>query len=162
MGVLVLGAVGVLKERTSVWLALGVGVLVLVVQGIRYARVERLGRSGTAAAVAANLALGLGALPTPLMVGAAPMSLIVVVPCYNEAARLRPAGFAPLLEREGVGILFVDDGSTDETRRALEALAALHPTRIDVLVLEVEPHCLGLRVVYLRHPRLLWTFLREI
>jgi hypothetical protein len=59
VGVLVLGAVGVLSVRRSVWLALGVGLFVLVVQGFRYARVEKLGRSGTAAAVAANLALGL-------------------------------------------------------------------------------------------------------
>jgi hypothetical protein len=59
VGVLVLGAAGVLEERTAIWLALGVGLLVLIVQGIRYARVEKLGRSGTAAAVAANIALGL-------------------------------------------------------------------------------------------------------
>jgi hypothetical protein len=59
VGVLVFGAAGLLKERTAVWLALGVGLLVLIVQGIRYARVEGLGRAGTVAAVAANLALGL-------------------------------------------------------------------------------------------------------
>jgi hypothetical protein len=59
VGVLVLGAAGVFKERTAIWLALGVGLLVLVVQGFRYARIEGLGWTGTAAAVVANLALGL-------------------------------------------------------------------------------------------------------
>jgi hypothetical protein len=57
--VLVLGAVGLFAERTAVWLALGVGLAVLGVQGVRYARVERLSWAGTVAAVAANLALGL-------------------------------------------------------------------------------------------------------
>ncbi len=56
---LLLGAVGLLRERTAIWLAFGIGLVVLVVQGVRYARVEGLGRSGTALAVAANLALGL-------------------------------------------------------------------------------------------------------
>jgi hypothetical protein len=56
---LVLGGLGVFRERTAVWTALGVGLFVLAVQGVRYARVESLSRSGTVAAVAANLALGL-------------------------------------------------------------------------------------------------------
>jgi hypothetical protein len=57
--VLVLGAAHVLAERTAIWLALGAGLLALVVQGVRYARVEGLGLGGTAAAVGANLTLGL-------------------------------------------------------------------------------------------------------
>jgi hypothetical protein len=59
VGLLMLGAFDVVKERTAIWLALGAGLLVLVVQGFRYARVEGLGRTGTVAAAAANLALGL-------------------------------------------------------------------------------------------------------
>jgi hypothetical protein len=59
VGMLLLGALGLLRERTAIWLALGVGLAVLVVQGVRYARVEGLGRLGTVAAVAANLGLGL-------------------------------------------------------------------------------------------------------
>ena len=57
--VLVLGAVGLLEGRTTVRLALGIGVAILATQGLRYARVERLGRAGTLAAVALNLGLGL-------------------------------------------------------------------------------------------------------
>ncbi len=56
---LVLGGVGVLDERTAVWLALGIGVATLGVQGARYATVERLDRTATLAAIAINVLLGL-------------------------------------------------------------------------------------------------------
>ena len=55
---LLLGAAGVLKESTSVWLALGVGLAILGIEGLRYARVEKLSGVGTLAVTAANLALG--------------------------------------------------------------------------------------------------------
>ena len=55
---LVLGATGLLAGRTSFWLAFGVGIATLGVQGLRYARVERLGAAGTVVAVATNLGLG--------------------------------------------------------------------------------------------------------
>ena len=42
---LVLAAVGVLGEQTAVWLALGIGVVTLGVQGGRYATVEELDRT---------------------------------------------------------------------------------------------------------------------
>jgi hypothetical protein len=57
--VLALGAVGLFSGQTSVWLAVGVGVATLGVEGLRYARVENLGRTGTLTAVVLNLALGL-------------------------------------------------------------------------------------------------------
>jgi hypothetical protein len=56
---LVLGALDVIREQSAIWLALGLGVATLAVQGVRYARVERLGRIGTVLAVAANVGLGL-------------------------------------------------------------------------------------------------------
>lgn len=56
---LVLGAVGVIREATAVWVALAVGVATLGAQGLRYARSERMGRSGTVVAVSVNLSLGL-------------------------------------------------------------------------------------------------------
>ena len=59
LAALVLAAVGVLDETTAVWLALGIGVLTLGVQGRRYATVEQLDRSGTLTAIAVNLFLGL-------------------------------------------------------------------------------------------------------
>jgi len=54
-----LGASGVVEDGTAVWLAVAVGVATLAVQGIRYARLERLSRTGTVVSVAINLGLGL-------------------------------------------------------------------------------------------------------
>lgn len=56
---LVLGASGLVRERTAIWLALGIGTAALAVQGVRYARLERLGPAGTVLAIGANLILGL-------------------------------------------------------------------------------------------------------
>jgi hypothetical protein len=56
---LLLGAAGLLRETRAVWLAMGIAVATLAFQGVRYARVENLGRMGTFVAVALNLALGL-------------------------------------------------------------------------------------------------------
>ncbi len=55
---LLLGAFGVISTRAATWAAFGLGLAVLVVQGIIFARVERLGRLGTLAIVSANLSLG--------------------------------------------------------------------------------------------------------
>jgi hypothetical protein len=55
----VLGAVGAFDGPTAVWLALGLGVAALAVQGVRYARLERMSKSGTAVVVGLNLVLGL-------------------------------------------------------------------------------------------------------
>jgi hypothetical protein len=59
LGAIALGAVGVIRDRTAIWLALAIGVATLAVQGIRYARLERLSRLGTIVSVALNLSLGL-------------------------------------------------------------------------------------------------------
>jgi hypothetical protein len=59
LAVLVLGAVGVLRETTAIWIALLIGLLTLAVGGLAYARIERLGGGGTLAVVAVNLAFGL-------------------------------------------------------------------------------------------------------
>lgn len=56
---LVLGASGLLAGRTAERLAFAVGVATLAVQGLRYARVERLGGRGALVAVAVNVTLGL-------------------------------------------------------------------------------------------------------
>ena len=55
---LLLGAFGVVSTQVAVWAAIGLGVLVLAVQGVTFARVERLGRLGTLLVVAANVGLG--------------------------------------------------------------------------------------------------------
>jgi len=55
---LLLGALGLIHEDLAVWLALGIGFATLALEGVRYARLESLGRAGTLVAIALNLALG--------------------------------------------------------------------------------------------------------
>jgi hypothetical protein len=56
---LLLGALDVIDETASIWLALGLGLGILAFEGARYARLERLGRLATFLAVAVNLGIGL-------------------------------------------------------------------------------------------------------
>ena len=56
---IVLAALGVLRQSSAVWLALAIGLATLAVEGARYARLEGFGFSGTAAAIGANVAVGL-------------------------------------------------------------------------------------------------------
>jgi dolichyl-phosphate beta-glucosyltransferase len=63
--------------------------------------------------------------------------LTLVVPCYNEAARLDDGAFLALVRGgDELHLLFVDDGSSDQTAARLRALAAAEPSRIAALVLE--------------------------
>ncbi len=63
-----------------------------------------------------------------------PQAVTLVVPCYDEAARLDRAELLRLARgREGLGVLFVDDGSTDGTAAALEELRRAEPSRIAVV-----------------------------
>jgi hypothetical protein len=66
---LVLGAVGIFGETTAVWLALGIGLATLAAEGVRYARVERLGRAATFVAIAGNLAIGFVVVLLKVLVG---------------------------------------------------------------------------------------------
>ena len=66
-------------------------------------------------------------------------SATLVVPCYNEERRLPKAAFARYLADEatsGVHVLFVDDGSRDQTLPLLRRIAAAAPPgRAGVLAL---------------------------
>lgn len=60
----------------------------------------------------------------------------VVVPCYNEASRLRTDAFIAFLQSrqsDGTQLLFVNDGSRDATLSVLQALRSRFPDRIRVL-----------------------------
>jgi dolichyl-phosphate beta-glucosyltransferase len=57
-----------------------------------------------------------------------------VVPCYNEAKRIDVARFAEL--SRGAHLIFVDDGSKDDTRAVLEAFAAKSDGAVEVISLE--------------------------
>ena len=52
---------------------------------------------------------------------------VIIIPCYNEAARLPTDGFASF-KAEGVRLLFVDDGSTDQTFDMLQEIARTLPS----------------------------------
>jgi hypothetical protein len=59
MAAVALGALGVLRAQTALWLAVAIGVTTLTIQGVRFARLERLGMVGTIVSVGINLSLGL-------------------------------------------------------------------------------------------------------
>jgi glycosyltransferase involved in cell wall biosynthesis len=76
-------------------------------------------------------------LSTPAPGDAGPRRTTLVVPCYDEAARLDRAAFERFAKaRPDVGFVFVDDGSRDATAALLESLAAALPGQADVLRLE--------------------------
>jgi len=58
----------------------------------------------------------------------------IVIPCYNEASRLKQDEFRRYLAASPqVSLVFVNDGSTDHTLEILESLKAGMPAQIDVL-----------------------------
>jgi len=60
---------------------------------------------------------------------------VIVVPCYNEAGRLKIDAFRAAAEQSPVEFLFVDDGSTDATLHLLNGLSSSEPGRFRVLQL---------------------------
>jgi glycosyltransferase involved in cell wall biosynthesis len=63
----------------------------------------------------------------------------LVVPCYNEAARLDGGAFLAFLRAHAdARLCFVDDGSTDATGEVLMRLADERPEQIDVVALPVN------------------------
>ena len=62
-------------------------------------------------------------------------TITFVIPCFNEELRLDPVGFRAFLAYPNLRLLFVDDGSTDRTRQALEALCGQMRGRAELLSL---------------------------
>ena len=61
-------------------------------------------------------------------------SLSLIVPCYNEAARLDPQAFLAFLpSHPGLRLVMVDDGSVDGTRDVLERMRAAAPGAVTVI-----------------------------
>lgn len=60
----------------------------------------------------------------------------LVVPCYNEAARLDLAAFEHFASAGCAHLVLVDDGSTDATRERLDEVRSAAPDRVTVLGLE--------------------------
>lgn len=64
---------------------------------------------------------------------------VIVVPCFNEARRLRVAAYDAFLQASAnVTLIFVDDGSTDDTPLILERLRQQHPRQVCTLRLHAN------------------------
>ncbi len=59
----------------------------------------------------------------------------IVVPCFNEGRRLGAVAFRELLQAPGVQLLFVDDGSRDDTLAILATICSGHEDRARILAL---------------------------
>lgn len=63
-----------------------------------------------------------------------PLELALIVPCYNEAARLDPEAFLQFVATHpAVRLVFVDDGSDDGTGEILERIRASAPAAVTAL-----------------------------
>lgn len=58
------------------------------------------------------------------------------MPCYNEALRFQPEQALNLITRDEIGLVLVNDGSTDNTFDVLDRFAAQNPQQIKVLHLD--------------------------
>jgi dolichyl-phosphate beta-glucosyltransferase len=59
---------------------------------------------------------------------------LIVVPCYNEGARLPLSNFTNFLDKfQGINFLFVNDGSRDNTLVVLETLRKGREDRVQIL-----------------------------
>lgn len=70
-------------------------------------------------------------------IGRSRPEVVAVIPCFDEALRLRPEDFAELFANDDVASIFVDDGSTDGTLEVLHRIQASFPDRVEVIAL---PH----------------------
>jgi len=61
------------------------------------------------------------------------MQASIIIPCYNEAKRLLPAKIDVLLTDPRIKIIFVNDGSRDDTQILLKKLADTYPERIEII-----------------------------
>ena len=65
-----------------------------------------------------------------------PKKQVIVVPCYNEEKRIDPSRFLTLMQHPQIHLLFVNDGSTDNTIHILKMLQVSSPQRISLLDLQ--------------------------
>jgi len=85
--------------------------------------------------------------------------ITVVIPCFNEAARLSETAFTAFIEScPDVDFLFVNDGSTDSTEQVLRRLAEQNPARYRAHSLAInrgkaEAVREGLCVAFAQEPR---------
>ncbi|HEY3045463.1 MAG TPA: glycosyltransferase [Vicinamibacterales bacterium] len=87
-----------------------------------------------------------------------PPRLQLVIPCYNEAGRLKPEAFLDVAGNgREISFVFVDDGSTDQTPAILADVARRGGEKIVVLTLgqnvgKAEAVHRGILAAFERHP----------
>jgi len=65
------------------------------------------------------------------------MKIALVIPCYNEERRLKADAFArELSDNQTLSVLFVNDGSKDNTLQVLKTISETHPERISYISLD--------------------------
>jgi glycosyltransferase involved in cell wall biosynthesis len=75
----------------------------------------------------------------PTIFSIRPREIVVVLPCFNEARRLDLQAVENFLRKSpGVVLLFVDDGSTDDTPLLLEQLRQRAPAQVCTLRLSTN------------------------
>jgi dolichyl-phosphate beta-glucosyltransferase len=62
----------------------------------------------------------------------------IIIPCYNEAHRLPLQEYKQFLSESQVDLLFVNDGSSDETLEVLESLKENYPEKVNYLHIETN------------------------
>lgn len=64
----------------------------------------------------------------------------IIVPCFNEAKRLDTVALAAFVQSNGkdFDLLFVNDGSTDQTKQLLHQLYLLNPNTINVITNDIN------------------------
>lgn len=70
--------------------------------------------------------------------GSSNRELCLVIPCFNESARLVPEHFDELLATGWISLVVVNDGSSDDTGKILDSLAR---DRSRVTVLHLDTNC---------------------
>src|SRR5690606_13229679 len=59
---------------------------------------------------------------------------VFVIPCFNEERRLRSSEFERLIDADStIQLVFVDDGSQDETLQVLRRLQNSRPSRVSLV-----------------------------
>ena len=85
-------------------------------------------------------------------------TLQLVVPCYNEAGRLQPDAFLDLVAAHpNIGVVFVDDGSTDTTPAIIHEAVARSGGRMSAVTLNANAGKaravqVGILAAFERHP----------
>ena len=61
----------------------------------------------------------------------------IVIPCFNEAIRFKTSEADRLLDNAAVRLVFVNDGSTDQTQNVLSEFRDRHRDRVTVINFEI-------------------------